>query len=186
MEGNGLVRLDAGTLRIAFSVRWFGLLRVTGGFTAVGGTVQRSADGELGVTADVAAWSVSTAVALRDRHLAGARFLDSTRHPGITFRGRARVAPSGTAVVQGLLNLRGMERRLELACHRAPDGPGAEAVLLTTSFAVPRRPHGVGTVVGWRRLNPLLWAIGETVHVRVEMLVPATLLRPDPAFAPGR
>jgi polyisoprenoid-binding protein YceI len=186
MPPNGLVRLDAETLRVSFSVRWLGLLRVTGHFAARGGTVQRAADGALDVAVDVAAWSVSTGIPLRDRHLAGPRFLDSARYPGITFRGRAGVGTNGAVMVRGLLTLRGLERLVELSCHPSADGPDGEATRLTTTFSVPRRPHGVGRVSGWRSLNPLLWAVGEDVHVRADALVPATLLRPDPVLAPGR
>lgn len=178
-------RLGAGNARVSFSVRWFGVVFVRGSFGEVSGTVSVPASGassqEPSIAIQVESHSVHTGISLRDRHLRGLRFLDSARHPVIRFQSDHVTRHNGVWDVRGRLSLRGQERPVQVSV--ADESLSAKDRRLTTEFNVPRRPHAIGTAKGLRRLNPLLWAIGDEVTVRVELTVPATLLQPAAEYA---
>ena len=136
------------------------------------------------ITIEVDPASVRTGISLRDHHLRGMRFLDSGKHPAIRFVSNHASRHNGTWDLQGRLLLRGLERSVSAKVNVGQDaGPSRQ---LTADFTVPRRPHSIGTASGIRAMNPLLWAIGDEVHLHVEMLVPATMLIPAGVHAPAR
>lgn len=179
-----MVRIDGGNARVTFSVRWFGVVSVSGSFEDISGTVEFPGTGgqDAAITIQVESHSVRTGISLRDRHLRGLRFLDSARHPVIRFVSHEVARRNGVWEVRGRLTLRGHDREVSTLVH----GERASAMqhCLTAGFSVTRRPHAIGTARGIRRLNPLLWAIGDEVNLRVELLVPATALQP--AHVPAR
>lgn len=179
-----LLQLDAGNTRVAFSVRWFGVVNVRGSFGDVSGTVEVSGAGGQGASLalQAASQSVRTGIGLRDRHLRGRRFLDSGRHPAIRFVSTSVTRRNGIWHVRGCLSLRGHEREVSASVRDEPGSPTQRK--LTAEFSVPRRPHSIGTAAGLQRLNPLLWAIGDYVDLTVEILVPATTLAEE--HAPAR
>lgn len=176
--------LDAGNTRVVFSVRWFGIIPVRGTFTSLRGTVTvpGGVEGPV-IVLEVDSASVHTGIALRDRHLRGPRFLGSSHHAVIRFESRSITRHDGTWHVRGRLALRGLDRDVSLV---VPDEPTGSTQALAAEFAVPRAPHAIGAARGLRRLNPLLWAIGATVSVRVEVVVPVTLLRQPSLSARAR
>ncbi|HEX9564799.1 MAG TPA: YceI family protein [Gemmatimonadaceae bacterium] len=189
MRPGTVIPLGPDNARVTFLVRWFGLLRVDGWFSSLEGRLH-VADGVNGieVTADVSARSVQTGIGLRDRHLRGPRFLHADRNPRILFRGTGTWRDGLTPVLAGHLTLRGSDRWIEARCVVVPETraekPGTEVVI--ADFTIPRRDHGIAVATGLSRFNPLLWAIGESVGVRVEVHVPVAVLRPEPALARGR
>jgi polyisoprenoid-binding protein YceI len=186
MDAASVLRIDAGNARVSFSVRWFGVIHVRGSFAAIAGTVSIPGTGaeDASVTIEVDPTSVRTGISLRDRHLRGMRFLDSGRHPVIRFESEHVTRHNSEWEVEGRLLLRGHERPISTSVH---EGNGKGPIhQLTADFTVPRRPHSIGTARGVRKLNPLLWAIGDDVSLHVELLVPATMLTPATAHAPGR
>jgi polyisoprenoid-binding protein YceI len=177
-----ILNVDRGNARIRFSVRWFGLITVRGSFNGVAGTVEfPNNGGQPEVSIAVESQSVRTGISLRDRHLRGLRFLDSAKHPFIQFSSDRLSRHNGVWDVKGRLRLRGLERDVSLSVRDEAASPGQRR--LTTQFTVPRQPHSIGVAHGIRRLNPLLWAIGDEVTLHVELLVPATMLAPEPAPA---
>lgn len=176
-----LLRLDAGNTRVAFSVRWFGVVNVRGWFADVSGTVEvPGAEGQdASLALQVESDSVHTGIGLRDRHLRGLRFLDSGRHPAIRFLSTGVSRHNGIWDVKGRLKLRGHEREVSVSARDGQATPTQRK--LTAGFSVPRRPHAIGIASGLRRLNPLLWAIGGDVDVTVEILVPAMMLAEEHA-----
>jgi polyisoprenoid-binding protein YceI len=172
------LRLDAGTARVSFSVRWFGIVFVRGTFDSVSGLVSVPGSGgqEASISIEVESHSVRTGISLRDRHLRGLRFLDSARHPVIRFESERVTRHNGVWDVRGRLSLRGHDTSVSASV--VDEQVSGKDRRLTTEFTVPRRPHAIGTARGIRRLNPLLWAIGDEVTVHVELTVPATLLQP--------
>jgi polyisoprenoid-binding protein YceI len=184
MPDAGTISLDRESLRVTFVVHWFGILSVRGTFDDVRGHVDLSnerATAEVSITAS----SVRTGIGLRDRHLARPRFLDAPSHPVITFRGAARLRGEGAPDVSGVVTLRGRDVRLGGVPIRIL-GREEPRARWSVDFEVPRRAHGIGVASGLARFNPLLWAIGAMVRVRVVALLPATALRtPAAALAPG-
>lgn len=179
-------KLDADNTRVSFSVPWFGLVHVRGSFAVVTGTVTVPCSGadEASLSIEVEGNSVRTGISLRDRHLRGLRFLDSVRHPVIRFESERVTRRNGVWDVRGKLSLRGLERSVSASVD--DEKASGSARRLSAEFMVPRRPHAIGTARGIRRLNPLLWAIGDEVTLRVEALVPATMLPPAAEHAPAR
>lgn len=176
--------LDAGNTRVAFSVRWFGVINVRGSFASVAGTLEVHGPDhqEASVSGEVESLSVHTGIALRDRHLRGLRFLDSARHPVIRFVSHRVSRHNGVWDVTGRLMLRGLDRDVSLSVREERASKSHRRLL--ADFSVPRHPHAIGRATGLRRLNPLLWAIGGDVTVSVEVVVPATMLAA--ACAPAR
>ena len=175
--------LDAGNTRVAFSVRWFGVINVRGTFSNIAGVLEVPGvdHQEASITGEVESFSVQTGIALRDRHLRGLRFLDSARHPVARFVSNRVSRHNGVWDVKGRLTLRGLDRDVSLSVREERVSKAQKK--LTAEFSVPRHPHAIGTAAGLRRLNPLLWAIGGEVTVSVEVLVPATMLAAEPAPA---
>ena len=168
--------LDAGNTRVAFSVRWFGVIYVRGSFSSVAGMLEVPGTDhqEASISVEVESLSVHTGIPLRDRHLRGLRFLDSGRHPVIRFVSNRVSRHNGVWDVKGRLTLRGLDRDVSLSVRE--ERASKTHRKLVAEFPVPRHPHAIGTAAGLRRLNPLLWAIGGDVTVSVEVLVPATML----------
>jgi len=168
--------LDAGNTRVAFHVRWFGVITVSGSFSTISGTLEAPGPDhqDASVSAEVESLSVHTGIGLRDRHLRGLRFLDSGRHPVIRFTSTRISRHNGVWDVKGRLTLRGLDRDVSLSVRE--ERASKTHRKLMAEFSVPPDPHAIGTAFGIRRLNPLLWAIGGDVNVSLEVLVPATML----------
>lgn len=178
-----ILTVDPRNARVRFSVRWFGVVTVRGSFAAVDGMVELPGNGgQPHVSIAVESKSVRTGIGLRDHHLSGLRFLDSARHPVIRFSSDHVSRHNGVWDVKGKLSLRGLERDLSISVREDDASPTQRR--LTAQFAVPRHPHAIGAASGIRRLNPLLWAIGDEVNVQVELMVPATMLAPE--YVPAR
>jgi hypothetical protein len=177
MDAPESFRLGESNASVSFRVRWFGIVNVRGRFSRVTGTLDMpgSVAGEASISMQVESESVRTGIALRDRHLRGPRFLDSDRDPLIRFDSERVRRHDGVWDVRGRLSLRGSQREVSASVLDEPSS-GAQR-RLTTEFNVPRRPHAIGAARGIRKLNPLLWAIGDEVTLRVELLVPATILQ---------
>ena len=176
--------LDAGNTRVAFSVRWFGVINVRGTFQGIAGTLEVPGTDhqEASISGEVESLSVQTGIGLRDRHLRGLRFLDSARHPVIRFESHRVSRHNGVWDVKGRLWLRGLDRDVSLSVREERASKTHQKLM--AEFSVPRHPHAIGAATGLRRLNPLLWAIGSDVNVSVEVLVPATMLAAE--HAPAR
>lgn len=165
--------LDATNTHVSFHVRWFGVVPVRGSFGSVEGLLEGGGPREdPAVAVKVESQSVRTGIGLRDRHLRGMRFLDSVKHPRIVFVSRSVCRHNGALQLKGTLSLRGLDRTVTVSVR--DERASATERLLTAAFSVPRHPHAIGTANGIRRLNPLLWAIGREVQVRVEILVPTS------------
>jgi polyisoprenoid-binding protein YceI len=184
--------LDATNTRVSFTATWFGTVPVRGSFERLHGTLlvptQDVERAELSL--DVEASSVATGVALRDHHLAGKDFLDSSRHPLISFRSDDVQRKNGLVLVSGTLSLRGVERRVTTECALHPsaseNGVRPSVISLTARLTVPRRAHLVGVPSGLRRLDPLFQVIGNEVEVTTELLVPSAHILPALLPALGR
>ena len=104
----GTYRIEPGESTISFATRhMFGLGPVHGTFALREGVVHVAAPVEMStVRATIAAGSVDTGVAARDNTVRSGQFLDTARHPDITFTADS-VARDGGWVLPGTLTVRG-------------------------------------------------------------------------------
>jgi polyisoprenoid-binding protein YceI len=145
------------------SVRLFnksiaGLVKVNGVFREVGGTGTVSPDGQVSGTITVAAASVDTGNARRDKHLRSADFFDTASHPDITFAVDG-IRPSGHgATVSGALTVRDQTRRLSF--EAAASAHGDSEVWLDAEVHVNRADYGLTwTLLGLTTMHNTL-----TIH----------------------
>jgi polyisoprenoid-binding protein YceI len=190
MDDARILRLDASNVMVRFEVGWIGKAKVRGRFGDLRGTLRLDEQGmeNAAITMDVAAKSIATGITLRDLHLRGPDFLDAAHWPFISFRSDLVTAMHRAVVVDGVLSLRGIERRISVRCPLSPaDGRDSRPTIsLGVEFVVHRREHRVGVGRGLGILNPLFIIIGNDVHVRVELVIPATYWTPVHHPALGR
>jgi polyisoprenoid-binding protein YceI len=111
LAGEWVLDPRTSSIRLTNKSMW-GLVPVKGRFREVGGHGVVSADGEIRGTIAVAAASVDTGNARRDKHLRSADFFDAAKNPDITFIADG-IRPSGQDVtVTGMLTVRGRTRPL--------------------------------------------------------------------------
>lgn len=171
--------LDARNARVSFLVRWFGVVPVRGTFRVVRGEVRPDATlpGGLRLSIAIDASSVTSGIALRDRHLRGPRFLHADLHPWIRFDGHAIRREAGELVVTGALTLRDSTSVTRASCPLDELQRTDDEVALCARFVTSRRQHDVGTAGGLMRYSPLLAAIGDAIEVRVAIDVPVAMVR---------
>ena len=135
-----------------------GLVPVTGVFREVSGHGTVGPDGRVSGTLTMAAASIDTRNARRDRHLRSADFFDTARHPDIIFSADA-IRPSGPGVaVTGALTVRGRTRPLSF--DAAASVPGDGEVRLDATVTVNRADFGLT----WNWLGTV--ALNNTLSIR--------------------
>ena len=152
----GSYAIDTSESTLTFRTRHlFGLAPVKGSFTITGGTVDvaepaaRSA-----IRAEIDAASFRTRNPLRDQTVRSARFLDTGRHPVITFSAGAAQGPalaatrpgSGGLTVPGTLTVRGTTRPVSLEVELLATGPGP--VTARATARIDRTEFGVTALRG--------------------------------------
>lgn len=198
--GMARIPLDARRLEVRF-VASLGPLKVRGRFGDVQGTVQlpdglAAATGASGtsasmagasITVRVAAASIDTGLAMRDRHLRGPSFLHAAEHAHVAFRSHQLHGDAGDLLVTGALTLRGVAREItvRVALAREAATPDA-AIAARASFDVDIRSFGVGLPRGGDVLNPIFRLIGRTVQVELRLVLPAGDAPPAPLSGRGR
>jgi len=192
-EGGGAAEvmrlvLDETSLHVGF-VASLGPVPVRGAFGDVRGLLEIPSSGIEGatLTADVGAASISTGLAMRDRHLRGLSFLDAAHHPRITYSNHLVAHDNGDLIVAGRVVLRGQAREVRTRCTLTHVGSGAGArIVLSATLDIPCREHGVGVPIGLDRLNPIFLVVGGRVRVDATITVPASRLLPALLPALGR
>ncbi|SDK78713.1 YceI family protein [Streptomyces indicus] len=108
--------IDPAHSTVAAVAQHLGISSVRGRFTDFSGTVQIAPDTVSStVEATLAAASIDTGNALRDKHLRSADFLDVDSHPSLVYRGTSvRETAPGKWTVHGTLALRGIVREVPL------------------------------------------------------------------------
>jgi polyisoprenoid-binding protein YceI len=99
------------------------------------------------IDVDIDAWSVDTAMAVRDAHLLSEDFFDVERHPKIAFRSTgATVLAAGRYAGHGELTIRGITQPVRLGVDvfgRAPDVLGNPRLGLKATAKVQRAVWGI-------------------------------------------
>ncbi|MBC7895668.1 MAG: YceI family protein [Cytophagaceae bacterium] len=172
--------LDATNTTISFEVRWFGVYPIRGRFTRVHGVLELDDEciTRASVRLDVEAASLSTGIALRDRHLRGPRFLFADLHPFISFRSTAVQRENGSVLVDGTLSLRGREASIRSAWPIDGGAGASSSIDIAGAFSLSRREFAVGVPKGLAGINPLFLAIADSVRIDVRMRVPAARIVP--------
>lgn len=165
-------KIDSSRSRIHFSVRHLVFGMTHGRFTRWSATLLVP-DGDLtraSLDVVIAAASIDTGVARRDRHLRSADYLHVTRYPTITFTARqVKAEPDARLRVVGALAIRGVTQDVPLAVRstgRSYDSRGAESARFSATAAIDRRDFGF---TGNLALDSGGLVIGEQVEVRIEV-----------------
>ncbi len=166
--------IDSRRSRLAFDVRYLGVLRVQGEFTDVRGEIFGLDAGALSaasVTAVVPIESLDTGIRLRDWHLCSRRYLGARRCPEATFES-ARIVPEGHAGarVMGVLRLAGVTREVVVHVDEFRFDGGERRMYARARLTVHRSDFAIGAPrrSPWWDLRRYL--IDDEVHVvfRVE------------------
>jgi len=176
-RGGGLCyHIDSPASSVKFAVSFLGLFTVEGSFTGLSGSIQlHDKNGQQSsVTATVPVATVTSGVALRDRHLRSRDYLDVERFPAASFESTAVEWQRDGFLVHGRLTVRGEQRAVVV--HMAyPElseaGDAAAAPLdLHGHVSVNRRQFGVlGTGDSRRRFDPRDVTIGNMVDITVRV-----------------
>jgi len=151
--------LDPGksSIRLKNKSMW-GLLPVNGVFGELSGSGTVSPDGEVSGTLTVAAASIDTKNARRDKHLRSADFFDSANNPDITFT-MDGIRPSGQAVaVTGALTVR--DRTQPLTFDAAASVRGDGEIWLDAEVRLDQADFGLT----WNLMGTVSWHNTLTIH----------------------
>jgi polyisoprenoid-binding protein YceI len=144
----GTWNVDPSAGELTFKARgMFGLATVRGTFSRYEGqleTTERGSTGELRIAAE----SLDTRNATRDKHLRSADFFDAERHPTVAFT-LSEISGSGLdgAEMRGELRIR--ENRLAISAPVQVERLEDDRVRLSADISVDRAAAGVG----WNRLG---------------------------------
>jgi polyisoprenoid-binding protein YceI len=151
--------LDPGQSSIRLKNRsMWGLVPVTGVLREVSGSGTISPDGEVSGTITVAAASIDTRNARRDKHLRSADFFDAARHPDITFTADGIRPSAQGVVVTGMLTVR--DRTRPVSFDAAASVPGDGEIWLDAEIDVNRADFGIT----WNLLGAVSMHNTLTVH----------------------
>jgi polyisoprenoid-binding protein YceI len=167
----GLYRIDPAHTIVRAVARHLGLSHVEGRFTDFSGTIRLARPVENSTVAvTIAAGSIDTGNADRDRHLRSADFLDAERFPELTFRGTrvTREAPD-RGRLYGALTIRDITRDVVLDVTYTGSGPDPwggirMAALATTQLA--RRDYEMNWNMG---IPGGLVVVGPTLRIGLEV-----------------
>jgi len=151
--------LDPGksSIRLKNKSMW-GLVPVNGVFREVSGSGTVSPDGEVSGILTVAAASIDTKNARRDKHLRSADFFDSANNPDITFT-MDGIRPSGQAVaVTGALTVR--DRTQPLTFDAAASVRGDGEIWLDAEVRLDQADFGLT----WNLMGTVSWHNTLTIH----------------------
>ncbi|MFI2432647.1 YceI family protein [Streptomyces sp. NPDC018693] len=158
----GLWQLDPSASTVALRHKTFwGLVTVKGGFAAVGGKGEVSADGSATGTLTLDVASLDTGNAKRDTHLRSADFFDAENHPEITYALRAaELGDDGTVRLSGQLTVRGVSRPHSMTARLRE--ATADTCVLDAEFTVDREQFGMG----WNQLGMMRGLTTVTTALR--------------------
>ena len=144
----GSLSIDSRRSRLAFDVRYFGVLRVQGEFSDVRGEIlgmDPRALSAASVTAVVPIDSLATGIRLRDWHLCSGGYLAARRCPQATFQSERIVTDgeAGTRVI-GRLTLRGVAREVVLHVDECTFDGGERRMHAQARLTVRRSDFAIG------------------------------------------
>lgn len=144
----GSLSIDSRRSRLAFHVRYFGVLRMQGEFRDVRGEIFGIDPRTLSassITATVPISGLRTGLRVRDRHLSSRGYLARRQSPEATFHSDRIIdhGPSGTHVI-GRLTLRGVAREITLHVSECRYDAAARRVHARAHGTINRSDFAVG------------------------------------------
>ncbi len=140
--------IDNSHTTLGFEVKHLGISTVRGQFDDYKGSFTLDKDNLSGFSAAVTiqAKSIDTNHEGRDNHLVGADFFDVEKYPIITFKGEALVKNDDGYQIAGILNMKGVEKRIYIPVEIA--GPvnnpfGGTAIGLKGRVTINRQDFGI-------------------------------------------
>jgi polyisoprenoid-binding protein YceI len=90
--------------------------------------------------------SINTANSMRDNHLRTEDFFDAAKYPKIIFTSEKAWREGGKVLVQGTLNMHGVEKPLQIAFEEATglNGAGASTWSYKATLPISRKDFGIG------------------------------------------
>jgi polyisoprenoid-binding protein YceI len=167
----GSLSIDSRRSRLAFDVRYFGVLRVQGEFRDVRGEIfglDARACTATSVTALVPVTSLATGIRLRDWHLSSSGYLAAGQHPEATFQSD-RIVPDGPgrSRVIGTLVLRGVAREIVLHVDDCRFEGDDRRMRARVRVSLSRAEFGVG----WTKRAPW-WDVRQyLIHDMVRLVI---------------
>jgi polyisoprenoid-binding protein YceI len=150
--------LDPSRSTVSLTCTSMGLVRVKGAFGQVTGAGTVTLGGQVGGTLTIAAASIDTKVAKRDKHLRSADFFDIGKYPDIIYT-VADIQLSGeTAAITGTLRVRDAERPLSFTAAAQVHGDGE--VRLDANVQINRADYGIT----WNWLGMVSMNSTLTIH----------------------
>jgi polyisoprenoid-binding protein YceI len=141
----GAYRIDPARSTVAFRTRHlFGLARVKGSFSIRRGLVEvTDPAGESRVQVEIDAASFHTGNGHRDGDVRSAKFLDTGRHPSMTFAARRLERGAEGAALVGTLTVKGVERPVRLAIDRCARNGDPRGFVASASARIDRTEFGI-------------------------------------------
>jgi polyisoprenoid-binding protein YceI len=169
----GSLSIDSRRSRLAFDVRYFGVLRVQGEFRDVRGEISgldARACTASSVTAVVPVTSLATGIRLRDWHLSSNGYLSAADCPEAIFQSDRIVSDGpGRARVIGTLVLRGVAREIVLHVNDCRFDGHDRRMRARAYASLSRADFGVG----WTKKAPWWdlrrYLINDMVHVVIDV-----------------
>lgn len=150
----GSLSIDSRRSRLAFDVRYFGVLRVQGEFRDVRGEIlglDARACTARSVTAVVPVTSLATGIRLRDWHLSSSGYLAAAEFPEASFQSDRIVSDGpGRARVIGTLVVRGVAREIVLHVNDCRFDGNDRRMRARVRVSLSRADFGVG----WTKRGP--------------------------------
>jgi polyisoprenoid-binding protein YceI len=157
LAGNWTLDPARSTATLRSKSMW-GLVPVKGAFRDLDGTGTVSPAGEVTGRITVAAGSLDTKNARRDKHLRSADFFDTEKFPAITFT-LDKLTPASTgAVLSGTLTVRDRSRPVTFNATASPAGDGD--VALDATIQADRSQYGLT----WNQLGMVSKNNTITIH----------------------
>jgi polyisoprenoid-binding protein YceI len=143
----GTWTIDPMHSEVGFSVRHMMVSKVRGKFEKVEGTFTTGEDPlQSNVTATIDATSITTSQADRDNHLRSGDFLESEKHPTLTFQSTGVRKDGGDYLLDGNLTIKGVTRPVTLKLEIngfGPDAYGGTRAGFSAKGEINRKDFGV-------------------------------------------
>jgi 3-(3-hydroxy-phenyl)propionate hydroxylase len=145
----GVWSLDTGSSAFTFASRGlWGLLPVTGSFERASGQIDVQDSGSVTGSICLDAASITTGIAVRDKHLTSGDFLAAETYPYITYTPASIVFLSDSAILMGNLSIRGNTDQVDVSLTIEKN---SDTVVVSFATTVSLTTYGINAPLGMVR-----------------------------------